>query len=212
MRCRMDDRATTFRVVDEIRAGDWKPRVLQPGEAVRIGTGGALPGEGLRVVMKEDAQVKADDVTVLRHDEERNIRFRGEDARAGQVLIEPGAVLSPGALALLASMGYARPLVTRQPRVLHIATGNEIVPPEQMPERGQIRDSNSTLVRAFLGQWGIAPEHARTGEDKAAIQAALARWESQMTAFDLLLISGGASVGDQISREPCCRNSASPST
>ena len=192
-----DDRATTFRVVDEIRAGDWKPRVLQPGEAVRIGTGGALPGEGLRVVMKEDAQVKADDVTVSRHDEERNIRFRGEDARAGQVLIEPGAVLSPGALALLASMGYARPLVTRQPRVLHIATGNEIVPPEQMPEHGQIRDSNSTLVRAFLGQWGIAPQHARTGEDKEAIQAALARWESQMTAFDLLLISGGASVGDR---------------
>ena len=190
---RQADLASTFRIVDEIRAGDWKPRALQPGEAVRIATGGALPGEDLRVVMKEDAQVEADRLTVLRHDDERNIRVRGEDARAGQVLVETGAILSPGALALLASAGCARPLVTRQPRVRHIATGNEIVPPEQMPERGQIRDSNSTLVRAFLGQWGIEVEQLRAGEDKDAIQPAISHRSS---ATDLLLISGGASVGE----------------
>jgi len=190
---RQTDRASTFRIVDEIRAGDWKPRVLQPEEAVRMATGGALPGEGLRVVMKEDAQVEADRLTVLRHDDERHIRFRGEDARAGQVLVEVGAILSPGALALLASVGCARPLVTRLSRVRHIATGNEIVPPDQMPERGQIRDSNSTLVRAFLGQSGIEVEQLRAGEDKDAIQSAIANRQSPI---DLLLISGGASVGE----------------
>ena len=190
---RQTDRATIFRIVDEIRAGDWKPRALQPGEAVRIATGGALPGEGLRVVMKEDAQVEADRLTVLRHDDERNIRFRGEDARAGQVLVEAGAALSPGALALLASVGCARPLVTRQPRVRHVATGNEIVPPDQMPERGQIRDSNSTLVRAFLGQWGVIAEQQRVAEDAERIQSAI---RHQPSDVDLLLISGGASVGE----------------
>ena len=190
---RQTDRANTFRIVDEIRAGDWKPRALQPGEAVRIATGGALPGEGLRVVMKEDAQVEADRLTVLRHDDERHIRFRGEDARAGQVLVEAGAVLSPGALALLASVGCARSLVTRPPRVRHLATGNEIVPPDQMPERGQIRDSNSTLVRAFLGQWGVIPEQHRVAEDAEQIQSAIGNRQS---AIDLLLISGGASVGE----------------
>lgn len=190
---RQKDRASTFRIMDEIRAGDWMPRALRPGEAVRIGTGGALPGEDLRVVMKEDAQVEADNLTVLRHDDERNIRFRGEDARAGQVLVEPGAILSPGALALLASVGCARPLVTRLPRVRHVATGNEIVPPDQMPERGQIRDSNSTLVRAFLGQWGVIPEQQRVAEDAERIQSAIGNPQSDV---DLLLISGGASVGE----------------
>ena len=190
---RQEDRATTFRIVDDIRAGDWKPRALQPGEAVRIATGGALPGEGLRVVMKEDAQVEGNRLTVLRHVNESNIRFRGEDARAGQVLVEAGAVLSPGAVALLASVGCARPLVTRQPRVRHLATGNEIVAPEQTPARGQIRDSNSTLVRAFFGPWGIAVEQRRAGEDKDAIQSAMA---DEPSPTDLLLISGGASVGE----------------
>ena len=190
---RQDDRATTFRVVDEIRAGDWKPRALQPGEAVRIATGGALPGDSLQVVMKEDLRAEGGTLTVRRRDDERNIRFRGEDARAGQVLVEAGTILQPGTLALLASVGCAQPLVTRQPRVLHLATGNEIVPPDQQPERGQIRDSNSTLVRAFLGPWGIAPEQKRVAEDAKPIQSAIPNPQS---AMDLLLISGGASVGE----------------
>ena len=190
---RLDDRATQFRVVDEIRAGDWKPRTLQPGETARIATGGALPGDGLQVVMKENARVEADQLTVLRRDAERNIRFRGEDARAGQVLVEAGVILQSGALALLASVGCAQPLVTRPPRVRHIATGNEIVSPDQMPGRGQIRDSNSTLVRAFFGRWGIVPEQVRVGEEAATIDSAL---RTSHSTIDLLLISGGASVGE----------------
>ncbi|MCC6820036.1 MAG: molybdopterin molybdenumtransferase MoeA, partial [Verrucomicrobia subdivision 3 bacterium] len=146
---RIDDPTTRFRIVDEIRAGDWKPRRLQAGEAVRIATGGALPDGGLQVVMREDAERESEFVSVPQRDDERNIRLRGEDARAGQNVIEPGIRLQPGALGLMASVGCAQPLVTRLPRVLHLATGNEIVPPEATPQRGQIRDSNSTLVRAF---------------------------------------------------------------
>ena len=190
---RQDDRVTQFRIVDEIRAGDWKPRALQPGEAARIATGGALPGDGLQVVMKEDVRVEADQLAVLRRNDERNVRFRGEDARAGQVLVEAGVILQPGALALLASVGCAQPLVTRPPRVLHIATGNEIVSPDQMPGRGQIRDSNSTLVRAFFSRWGIAPEQRRVAEEAAAIDSAI---HTSHSTIDLLLISGGASVGE----------------
>ncbi len=190
---RMDDATSRFRVVDEIRAGDWKPRQLQPGEAVRIATGGALPGDGLQVVMREDAEREGEFVVVLRRDDERNIRFRGEDARVGQVLIEPEIRLQPGTLGLLASVGCAQPLVTKLPRVLHLATGNEIVPPEETPQRGQIRDSNSTLVRAFLDQWRIQPIQLRVAEDQAAARAAL---EGSARDADLILVSGGASVGE----------------
>ncbi len=190
---RLDDAAKRFRVVAEIRAGDWKPRQLQPGEAVRIATGGALPGDGLQVVMREDAEREGEFLSVLRRDDERNIRFRGEDARAGQILIEPGIRLQPGILGLLASVGCAQPLVTSLPRVLHLATGNEIVPPETTPQRGQIRDSNSTLVRAFLDQWRIQPTQLRVLEDESAARAAL---DASARDADLILISGGASVGE----------------
>ena len=193
---RCDDPATQFRIVGEIRAGDWKPRGLQIGEAVRIATGAALPCDDLKVVMKEDARTEGGTLTVLRRDPERNIRFRGEDVRSGQELAGVGTVLRPGTLGLLASVGFAQPLVTRLPRVLHLATGNEIVSPDQAPGRGRIRDSNSTLVRAFLTQWGIAPEQRRAGEDEDAIQTAMTEGREQTADTDLLLISGGASVGE----------------
>jgi molybdopterin molybdotransferase len=190
---RLDDTAARFRVVDEIRAGDWKPRQLQPGEAVRIATGGALPGDGLQVVMREDAEREGEFVSFSRRDSERNIRFRGEDAHTGQILVEPGIPLRPGTLGLLASVGCTLPLVTKLPRVLHLATGNEIVPPEETPQSGQIRDSNSTLVRAFLDQWRIQPTQLRVPEDEAAARTAL---ESSARESDLILVSGGASVGE----------------
>jgi molybdopterin molybdotransferase len=190
---RLDDTNSTFQVVDEIRAGDWKPRALASGEAVRIATGGALPAADLQVVMKEDARLENKTLHIVERDSRRNIRFRGEDARAGQALVEPGTKLQSGALALLASVGHANPLVTRLPQVLHLATGNEIVAPEQTPQRGQIRDSNSILVRSFLAGWKITPEQARVPEDETAAQSAIA---SRQSAIDLLLISGGASVGE----------------
>lgn len=190
---RLDDSSTSFHIVDEIRAGEWKPRALQLGETVRIATGGALPGEGLQVVMKEAAQAEGPTVRILLRTAARNIRFRGDDCRAGQVLVEAGRVLQAGTLSLLASVGRAQPLVTRRPRVLHLATGDEIVPPEQAPGPGQIRDSNSTLVRAFLQSWGVVPRQLRTGEDEAAVESALCAGAREV---DIVLISGGASVGE----------------
>jgi molybdopterin molybdotransferase len=193
---RVDDTAREFRIVDRLRAGDWRPRELALGEAVQIATGGALPGRGLQVVMKENVRVTGDSVQVLRREQAGYIRSRGEDCHAGDVLMTAGTRLSAGGVALLASLGAAHPLVTRLPRVLHVATGNEIVPPEQTPERGQIRDSNSTLVRTFFEQWGITPVQLRAGEDRAAVEAALANSRSPIAEVDVLIISGGASVGE----------------
>jgi molybdopterin molybdotransferase len=193
---RVDDPVQEFRIVDRLRAGDWRPRELAPGEAVQIATGGALPGDGLQVVMKEDVRVTGDRVAVLRRGPDRCIRARGEDCRAGDVLAAEGTRLSPGGVGLLASLGVVQPLVTRRPCVLHVATGNEIVPPDQTPARGQIRDSNSTLVRAFFEQWGIAPVQLRAGEERPAIERAMANRQLSLAGCDLLLISGGASVGE----------------
>lgn len=193
---RLDDRGEAFRVVDQIRAGDWKLRDLKPGEAVQIATGGALPCEGLQVVMKEDVRVEGDQIVIVDRDAERYIRFKGEDAIAGQVLIEEGTTLGPGALALMASVGCIQPSVTRLPSVLHVATGSEIVPPHENPGHGQIRDSNSTFVRAFLEQSGITPQQVRVPEERAAIHSAIRNPQSAIGSVDLLLISGGASVGE----------------
>lgn len=199
---RRDDPRSRFRVVDELRAGDWRPRQLEPGQSVAIATGAALPCAGLEVVMLEDVQRQGDWIRARRRPGAAHIRSRGEDARAGAVLAEPGLVLAPGALALLASSGHTRLWVTRQTRALHVATGGEIVDPRRKPGPGQIRDANSILVRAFLKPWQARLRQLRSPEDPAAAEAPLARWlgspdgaEPPEDGVDLLLISGGASVG-----------------
>lgn len=190
---RRDSEASTFRVVDRIRAGEWKPRRLEFDEAVRVATGAALPADELRVVMQEDVESKEDRITVLRPDSDRHVRRRGEEAQAGQTLIVPGRLLRAGGLALLASLGMTRPLVSRRCRVLHLATGDEIVAPDLNPAPGQIRDSNSTLVSAFLARWGVVPVQQRVGESPTGLRDALQAMED---SYDLVLISGGASVGE----------------
>jgi molybdopterin molybdotransferase len=193
---RIDDLAQRYTIVDRLRAGDWRPRALAPGQAVQIATGGALPGEDLQVVMKEDVRVDGDCIEIVRREATRYIRRRGEDCRAGDVLLDAGTWLTPGGVGLLASLGAAHPLVSRLPRVLHLVTGNEIVPPDQTPAPGQIRDSNSTLVRAFFMAWGIEPVQVRVGEDRAAIEAAIANSRLPIADCDVVVISGGASVGE----------------
>ncbi len=192
----LDDDSVSFLVVDRIRAGEHKPRRLNRGEAVQIGTGARLPGNRLQVLMKEDAQVEGDHLRILRRPRERHVRYRGEDAKQGQVLVGSGSRLGPGTMALLASVGCHHPQVTRLPRVLHLATGNEIISCDQTPGDGQIRDSNSILVRAFFAQFGIAPIQTRVREDLAAMNDALRSTSLPMEDVDLLLVSGGASVGE----------------
>lgn len=190
---RLDDPGPRFKVVDEIRAGQWKPRVLGMGEAVRISTGAAVPSPGLQVIMREEARYDGATVMFEPRDSNPNIRVCGEDAAAGQQVVASGTILEPGTLALLATVGWAEPLVARLPRVLHLATGDEIAGVEQTLAPGQIHDSNSIMVRAFLGQWGITPEQERVGEAEEAIWRGM---ENRIQQLDLLLISGGASVGE----------------
>jgi molybdopterin molybdotransferase len=189
---RIDDPAAVFHVGDEIRAGDLKPRELKLGEAVRIATGGALPAALLQVVMKEDVEISGDTVRVMRRTPDRHVRIQGEDASKGQLLVPALRRLTAGSLGLLASLGCTTPRVTRLPRVTHLVTGNELVAPDALPRRGQIRDSNSTLVRAFLQSQGVVPHQLRVAEDEAAIEAALC---TSAEVADLILVSGGASVG-----------------
>jgi len=122
-----------------------------------------------------------------------HIRRRGENRRAGDVVVAAGTRLGPAELAALASAGVTQPMVTRRPRCVHVVTGNELVTPDQTPTGAQIRDSNSTLIAALLARHGAdLVGHAHVRDDLATAQATLAA----LPAHDVLLISGGASVGD----------------
>lgn len=183
-----EDRSDVFRVCGEIRAGDWKEDVPPPGGAWRIGTGGVVP-EGCEVVMLEDAEEHNGAVRMLRRGRD-HVRRRGEDAVGGQVLVAAGTRLTEGVLGLLASLGVVRAKITRPVTVLHVVTGDEIVPPGETPRPGQVRDANSPLVAAWARRRGLEIGQRRAGEGVVPLQEMLAG-----DGCDLTLVSGGASVG-----------------
>jgi molybdopterin molybdotransferase len=189
------DPAKVFQVVDTLHAADWKPRLLASGEAVRVATGTALPCGHLRVVMQENVERSGDRIRVLKEERATNVRLRGEDVKAGQPLVHEGVRLNAGALALLATAGCSQPLASPRPRVAHFTTGDELVPPHHAPGPGQIRDSNSSLIRGLLQGFPCDLQQTHLSEDFESAWRQLN--PNQLGQMDLILVSGGASVGDK---------------
>ena len=189
------DGSGPFRIVANVPAGSICEHTIVAGECARIFTGSAIPSGTTHVVIQEFAQRDGDTVSFSKRDAATNIRRRGEDAREGSVLIERGVRLGATELSLFAQLGKPNPLVSQRPRILHVATGSEIVPPDSSPQPGQIRDSNSSLVAALSAESGaeITSQH-RAGDDFAALLSAVKSAPAE--SWDVLLLSGGASVGD----------------
>jgi molybdopterin molybdotransferase len=194
---RQTDASESFQVVDTLHAADWRPRPLKPGETVRVATGAALPCENLRVVMQEHVERDGDKIRITKQESALNLRQRGEEVKAGQPLVPAGARLNAGKLALLASAGCTRPLVSPRLRVVHFTTGDEIVPPEHTPRPGQVRDSNSILIHGLLRRFACETEQAHLPEDFDRAKEAIGNRQSAIGNSDVLLVSGGASVGDK---------------
>ena len=192
-----NDSSATFQIVDALHAADWKPRQLEPGQTVRVATGASLPCANLRVIMQEDVERNGDQIRVLKPETDFNIRRRGEEIKAGAALVQAGAYLNAGELALLASAGCVRPTVSPVLRVLHFTTGDEIVPPYQTPKPGQIRDSNSTLIRGLLRRFPCDVVQGHLREDFETATGQIASRRKELDNADVLLFSGGASVGDK---------------
>jgi molybdopterin molybdotransferase len=182
-----------IRIIGEVPAGTPFSRSVSAGECVRIFTGAPVPADCDCVIKQEDAVRDGDTIRVQSSDQPNFIRRRGENRRAGDLIVPAGVHLAAADLAALASAGITQPEVTRAPRCVHLVTGNEIVSPDQTPVGGQIRDSNSTLIAALLEAHGavlLARAHAQ--DDIGSAQKAV----MTLPDHDILLISGGASVGD----------------
>lgn len=188
-----DDDSTKFRLVAEIQPGTMSKIKLKRGECTRIFTGAQIPAGASQVLMQENVRIEGNFIVPLERANAKHIRYRGEDARKGDLLLKSGMRLGAGEMALLASLGATRPKISPAVRVAHFATGNELVAPEKKLKPGQIRDSNSTLVAAFVRQYGgEISRQERVADD---FNLLLKKSRALKSSFDLLLLSGGASVG-----------------
>jgi molybdopterin molybdotransferase len=183
-------------VVGEVAAGHVPGVTVAEGQAVRIMTGAPVPDGADTVVRFEDTSLDGDVVAILKAARPgANVRQAGEDVRAGQVVLRPGAVLRPQEIGMLAAVGCMEVAVVRRPRVAILATGDEVVPPDQSPGPGQIRDANSYTVAAQVQACGGVPLILGVVRDREALVRQGMREALQQRA-DFIITSGGVSVGD----------------
>lgn len=189
-------------IVGEVAAGYVFDGEVGPGEAVRIMTGAPVPKGADTVVQfehtdEEDRRNMARvsmEIGILRATEKgKNIRPAGEDVRSGEMVLPRGAVLRPQEIGVLASVGRARVRVIRRPVVAVMSTGDELVDLGQPLPPGKIYNSNSYSIAAQVLRYGGIPKVLGIGADD---RDALTEKIAQGMDADLLLTSGGVSVGD----------------
>jgi molybdopterin molybdotransferase len=177
-------------VVDDVPAGYRASHPLQPGQAIRIGSGAPLP-EGADAIAAEDATDGGMPVVSVREAVlgDSNVRRAGEDLPAGHVVIEAGAPLGAREVALLAAVGRARVRVHPKPRVVVITTGTELVEPGAAMTPGLIADSTGYLLTAAAEDAGaLAYRAGPVVDEPQALRDAL---EDQQVRADILVTTGG---------------------
>ncbi len=184
----------TVAVVGEARAGAPADCRLEAGEAIRISTGAAVPAGADAVIRQEDIEQRDGQielrVPVTRGD---NVRFVGEDLRAGAGVLAAGTLLGPGELGAAVGAGAGALTVSRRPRVAVLSTGDELRAPGEPLGPGEIHNSNATMLRALAARSGAEPlATARLPDDLAETRAGLA---AALGRADVVVVSGGVSVG-----------------
>ncbi len=184
----------TLRVVGEVAAGQVATRALAAGEAYRIMTGAPIPPGADAVIMQEQCERAGDVVTLRRSVKLReHVRDRGEDVRAGSVVLRRGVTLRAAELGTLASARRAQVAVTRRPQVAILSTGDELRDVDQPLDAGAIADSNSYALAALTREAGGEPRVLPIVRDDPA---ALAEAIAEARRADLIVSTGGVSVGE----------------
>ncbi len=183
-----------FNIMGEIQAGDIKNYELKAGQAFRIFTGAKIPENCEAVVMQE--KTKSDGDTLIIEEQigpGKNIRRKGDQVKKGEMVFDKGQKINPSVIGLLTSFGYTEASVFSKPRICLITTGNELIKPGQPLKEGQLYEANSSTLQSTLELMGFASHHQHVKDDFESTKATI---KHELENTDILLISGGISVGD----------------
>ena len=189
------DSEAVFNLVDEIKAGDNANSVqLKPGDAIRIFTGAMIPLNATCVVRQEDVEKLDGKVKILVMPKVgANIRRIGEQVKVGDLAIQKGTILNPGAIGYLSMIGVSEVSVYSKPRITIITTGNELTKLGEKLEPGMIYESNSNTLLAGLKSFGF---DARAVSARDTYEEVKEIFQNEIGVSDIVIFTGGISVGD----------------
>lgn len=186
--------AVALEVLEDLPAGKRSRKTVGAGQAVRIMTGAPLPAGADAVVMVEHSEKREGRVLLRREVRPGdNIGLAGEDLKRGETALERGTLVGPAEIGMLAAAGLARVAVARRPKLAVIATGDELVEPGKRKRPGQIRNANGPALTAMAAAAGAEPVYLGIARDR---ESSLASKLSRAKAADILVLSGGVSIGD----------------
>jgi len=185
-----------------VEMGESPAFAVTQGKCVEIPTGGAVPKGADAAVMVEYTEDYGDGTVGIAKSiaPGGNIIFKGDDVFPGKTVLHRGRKLSAQDIGALAAMGKCLVTVIRKPKIAIISTGNELVEPDKIPKDGQIRDVNTSLLRALLTAWGAEAVPCGIVEDDE--EKLFAAAEGALSRCDGIIISGGSSVGE---KDNACR-------
>lgn len=190
-----NDKSKMFEIVEDIPAGKVPKKTIGTGQCARIMTGAPLPKGADRVIKVENTrQIKNYKLQVTNYENKTNVSPRGEDVKQGQLILRKGTKIRPQETAMLATAGKNKVKVNKLPRVAIISTGSELVEPFKNPKPGQIRNSNSSMLLVQLKRRGINGKYLGIAQDNFAATRKLIL--KGLAESDILILSGGVSVGD----------------
>jgi molybdopterin molybdotransferase len=194
---RFDELPGPWRVVQEVAAGAMPSGLLAPGEAARIFTGAPLP-EGADTILIEEEAARDGDTLRLSGEgppaKGAHVRRKGGNFSAGATVLKAGDRLTSPRIGLAAMAGHASLPIRRRPRVTILSTGDELAAPGTPLRPGQIYESNAVMLGAMLGDQPAALEiWPFLGDNFVNLTGAL---RDAAARSDILVTSGGASVGD----------------
>lgn len=177
----------------EIEIGEKPEQSLKSGTAIYIPTGAELPAEADSCLMIEDTEKFGNQLEIINSvSAGENIIKKGDDIKAGQLLLEKGRKLSSAEIGALSGLGYAQARVFTRPEIAVISSGDELIPPGNQRKGSSIYDINSYLLGSLFKEWGLKPAlKGIVADNQAELKAKI---EASLEA-DLILISGGSSVG-----------------
>ena len=184
----------TFVIEGTQAAGEEQKKLSDPAHCLEVMTGAILPAGCDVVIRYEDLVISNKEALVVTKSIEpgQSIHRQAMDSRKGQVLLEPGVVLTPSEIALLASVGKAEVMVFTFPKVAIISTGDELVEVAAVPNAFQVRSSNAYALQAALLALGADTACFHLKDDKEAMKKQLTEIVRQ---HDVLILSGGVSRG-----------------
>jgi len=184
-----------YLIVNEVKAGDHHTPILKKGEAVRIFTGAPVPETANAVIMQEKTTVTNNKLalitTIL---ENTNIRPFGEQIKKGAIALKKGTKLTAAGIGYLASLGTTEVAVYKKPSIAIISTGNELITPGEKLGEGKIYESNSIMLQTALKS--IHYTDSTVYKVKDDYNSTYDLLKKVINKHDLVLISGGISVGD----------------